>query len=104
MLNATVDDEFMNTDDEIDDRNDNRITKELINERIEQVEYHECFICGVKMMFCGIRLRGGFVVIGQPSACVDLENWRDSIAKRVSYENAFSQIARLEAYRVMCET
>jgi hypothetical protein len=41
----------------------------------------------------------GFTVVGKPATCIDPENWRDSIGQEISYDNAFSEIWRLEAYR-----
>ena len=79
------------------------VTKELIDSRIEQVDYQTINIAGQKMMFCGIRLKGGFVVVGKPAVCISPENWRDEIGKKVSFDNSFSEIWKLEAYRLMTE-
>jgi hypothetical protein len=79
------------------------VTKELIDSRIEQVDYQTIDIAGQKMMFCGIRLKGGFVVVGKPAVCISPENWRDEIGKKVSFDNSFSEIWKLEAYRLMTE-
>lgn len=80
------------------------VSKELIDSRIEQVDYHLAEIAGQKMMFCGIRLKGGFVVVGKPSVCISPENWRDEIGRKISFDNSFSEIWKLEAYRLMTET
>lgn len=79
------------------------VTKELIDSRIEQVDYQTINIACQKMMFCGIRLKGGFVVVGKPAVCISPENWRDEIGKKVSFDNSFSEIWKLEAYRLMTE-
>lgn len=79
------------------------VTKELIDSRIEQVDYQTINIAGQKMMFCGIRLKGGFVVVGKPAVCISPENWRDEIGHKVSFDNSFSEIWKLEAYRLMTE-
>lgn len=76
-----------------------RITKELIESRIEQVDYQTVEIAGQKLMLCGIRMDNGFVVVGKPATCIDPDNWRDEIGQRISYDNAFDEIWRLEAYR-----
>ena len=76
------------------------VTKELIESRIEQVDYQTVQIAGQKMMFCGIRLKGGFVAVGKPSVCISPENWRDEIGQKVSFDNTFSEIWKLEAYRL----
>ena len=54
-------------------------------------------------MYCGIKMDNGFVVVGKPATCIDPENWRDEIGRKVSYDNAFSEIWRLEAYRKLSE-
>lgn len=78
-----------------------RVTKESIEARIESVDYSTTEICGQKFMFCGIRMAGGFVVVGKPAVCMDPSNWRDSIGREISYDNSFGEIWRLEAYRTM---
>lgn len=76
-----------------------RITKELIKSRIAEVDYQTVEIAGQKMMFCGIRMDNGFVVVGKPATCIDPANWRDEIGQKISYDNAFEEIWKLEAYR-----
>lgn len=80
-----------------------RVTKELIHSRIQSVEYQTVELCGQKFMYCGIRMDNGFVVVGKPATCVDPANWRDEIGQKISYDNAFDEIWRLEAYRMMSE-
>lgn len=80
-----------------------RVSKELIESRIVEVDYQTVTIAGQKMMFCGIKMDNGFVVIGNPSVCVDPANWRDEIGQKISYDNSFSDIWRLEAYRLLSE-
>ncbi len=52
------------------------------------------------MMFCGIKMKGDFVQVGKPSVCIDPDNWREEIGKQVSYDNAFSELWKLEAYHM----
>lgn len=77
------------------------ITKSGIQERIEEIDYQTIELAGSKFMYCGIRMKGGFVVTGQPAACIDPANWRDEIGQKISFDNTFSEIWRLEAYRKM---
>jgi len=79
--------------------NGDRITSELIESRIAEVEYQTMTLCGQKLMYCGIKMDNGFVVVGKPATCIDPANWRDEIGQKISYDNAFSEIWRLEAYR-----
>ena len=74
-----------------------------IQERIEEIDYVTVNLAGSKFMYCGIKMRGGFVVTGKPAACIDPANWRDEIGQKVSFDNAFSEIWRLEAYRTMSD-
>jgi len=77
------------------------ITASGIQDRIEEIDYQTVTLAGNKFMYCGIKLKGGFVVVGKPAACIDPDNWRDEIGQKVSFDNAFSEIWRLEAYRKM---
>lgn len=76
-----------------------RVTRELIESRIVMVDYQTVTIAGQKFMYCSIRMDNGFVVVGKPAACIDPANWRDEIGQKISYNNAFSELWRLEAYR-----
>lgn len=76
-----------------------RITKELIESRIVEVDYQTVVIAGQKLMFCGIKMDNSFVVVGKPATCIDPANWRDEIGQKISYDNTFDDIWRLEAYR-----
>ncbi len=78
-----------------------RVTSELIDSRIVEVDYKTVVIAGQKLMYCGIRMDNGFVAVGKPATCIDPENWRDSIGEKISYDNTYSELWRLEAYRKM---
>jgi hypothetical protein len=78
-----------------------RVSLDLIKSRIKEVDYQTVTIAGQKMMFCGIKMDNGFVVVGNPSVCVDPANWRDEIGKKVSYDNSFGKIWSLEGYRML---
>lgn len=80
-----------------------RVTKDLIDSRIVEVDYQTVVIAGQKLMYCGIKMDNGFVVIGKPATCIDPANWRDEIGKKISYDNSYDEIWRLEAYRLMSE-
>lgn len=78
-----------------------RVTKELIESRIQEVDYQTITIAGQKMMYCGIRMDNGFVAVGKPATCIDPANWRDEIGQTISYDNSFEELWKLEAYRLM---
>ena len=78
-----------------------KITKELILSRIKEIDYQVVFIAGQKLMFCGIKMDNGFVAVGKPATCIDPTNWRDEIGQKISYDNTFSELWKLEAYRKM---
>lgn len=80
-----------------------RVTKALIESRIAEVDYQTVVIAGQKLMFCGIKMDNGFVVVGKPATCISPENWRDEIGQKISYDNTFDEIWRLEAYRMLSE-
>jgi hypothetical protein len=81
-----------------------RITAASIEARIKEVDYKTIELAGQKLMFCGIRMDNGFVVVGKPATCIDPSNWRDSIGQKISYDNTFAEIWRLEAYRKLSAT
>ena len=78
-----------------------RVTKELIESRVVDVDYQVIHIAGQKMMYCGIRMDNGFVAVGKPATCIDPANWRDEIGQKISYDNSFEELWKLEAYRMM---
>lgn len=80
-----------------------RVSQSLIDSRIVDTEYQTVLFCGVKMMFCGIKMDNGFVCVGKPAACINPENWRDSIGKKIAYDNAYDALWALEGYRKMAE-
>jgi len=81
-----------------------RVTIDSIKANIEAVDYQTVVIAGQKLMYCGIRMKNGFVCVGKPATCIDPANWRDSIGQKISYDNAFDELWRLEAYRMMSES
>lgn len=85
-------------------RTGRKVTKDLIESRIVEVDYQTIVIAGQKMMYCGIRMDNGFVVVGKPATCIDPDNWRDETGKTVSYDNAFENLWQLEAYRMLSDT
>ena len=78
-----------------------RVTSDSIKARIVEVDYKTIVIAGQQLMYCGIRMDNGFVVVGKPATCIDPANWRDEIGRKISYDNTFSEIWKLEAYRKM---
>lgn len=80
-----------------------RVSLDLINSRIKEVEYITITLAGQMMMFCGIKMDNGFVVVGEPATCVDPANWREGIGMKVSYDNSFRRIWALEGYRMKSE-
>lgn len=74
-----------------------------IQDRIEGIDFQTITLAGNKFMYCGIKMTGGFVVTGKPAACIDPANWRDEIGRKISFDNTFSEIWRLEAYRKMAK-
>ena len=78
-----------------------RVKPQDIVDRIEDIDFQTVNIAGNKFMYCGIRMIGGFVVVGKPATCIDPSNWRDEIGQQVSFNNTFEEIYKLEAYRKM---
>lgn len=80
-----------------------KVSADHMESRIVEVEYQTMTLCGQKLMYCGIKMDNGFVVVGSPATCIDPSNWRDEIGQKISYDNSFSEIGRLEAYRKLSE-
>ncbi|MBM5213024.1 Gp49 family protein [Vibrio parahaemolyticus] len=78
-----------------------RVKPQDIVDRIEDIDFQTVTLAGNKFMYCGIKMKGGFVVVGKPATCIDPENWRDQIGRQVSFNNTFEEIYKLEAYRKM---
>ncbi|HCH2101179.1 TPA: hypothetical protein NKR60_001261 [Vibrio parahaemolyticus] len=78
-----------------------RVKPQDIVDRIEEIDFQTVTLAGNKFMYCGIKMKGGFVVVGKPATCIDPENWRDQIGRQVSFNNTFEEIYKLEAYRKM---
>ncbi|MBY8279851.1 hypothetical protein KW516_19210 [Vibrio fluvialis] len=79
----------------------NYISQLHITKRIVQVSYEKIRSCGQLFIYCFIKMDNGFVVNGQPATCMNEDNWRDEIGQKVSFDNTFSEIFKLEAYRTM---
>lgn len=82
----------------------NYISQLHITERIVEVGYEKVRSCGQLFMFCFIKMDNGFVVSGKPATCMNEANWRDEIGMKISFDNTFSEIFKLEAYRTMSAT
>lgn len=65
-----------------------RITSELMENRIASVDY---FKIKDTLTICSIRLDNGYNVIGI-SACVDKENYREAVGKKIAYDDAFKKL------------
>lgn len=76
----------------------NSVSKELIESKIESVEYVTTTVFGKKFMHCYIKMKSGFVQVGKPSVCVDDANFNLDDGKSISYENSFEELWKLEGY------
>ncbi|WJT09275.1 Gp49 family protein [Vibrio harveyi] len=86
-----------------------RVKPDDILARIVDIEFKTVNLCGTDLMYCGIAMqtedpKRPFVVVGNPSVCIDPDNWRDEIGRQVSFDNTFRDIYKLEAYRKMTAT
>ncbi|MGR5294748.1 Gp49 family protein [Vibrio mediterranei] len=81
-----------------------RVKPQDIVDRIVEIDFQTVTIAGNMFMYCGIAMKGSdrpFVVVGKPATCIDPSNWRDEIGRKVSFDNSFDEIYKLEAYRKM---
>lgn len=72
-----------------------RLTPDLIDATIVGEDYH--VFPGTTMTVCALKLRNGFVVIGE-SAAASPENFDAAIGKRIARDNARNRIWALEGY------
>ncbi len=72
-----------------------RLTPDKIDAAIVGEEYH--VFPGTTMTVCALKLRNGYVVIGE-SAAASPENFDEAIGKRIARDNARNKIWALEGY------
>lgn len=74
-----------------------RLTQADIDAAIVGEDYH--VFPGTTMTVCALKLRNGFVVIGE-SAAASPENFDAAIGKRIARDNARNKIWALEGYQL----
>lgn len=72
-----------------------RLTPDKIDAAIVGEDYH--VFPGTTMTVCALKLRNGYVVIGE-SAAASPENFDESIGRRIARDNARNKIWSLEGY------
>ena len=72
-----------------------RLTPDLIDAAIASADFH--VFPGTTMTICALKLRNGFVVIGE-SAAASPENFNEEIGRKIARENARNKIWALEGY------
>lgn len=72
-----------------------RLTPDKIDGTIIGEDYH--VFPGTTMTVCALKLRNGYVVIGE-SAAASPENFDEAIGKRIARDNARNKIWSLEGY------
>jgi len=76
-----------------------RVTKEQIEANIDN---HDFTRFSDTVTVCQITLNNGYSVRGE-SACVNVENYNQSIGERIAYDNAFQQLWSLYGF-LLAET
>lgn len=72
-----------------------RLSPDKIDAVIVGEDYH--IFPGTTMTVCALKLRNGYVVIGE-SAAASPENFDEAIGKRIARDNARNKIWALEGY------
>ena len=67
----------------------------LVDELIDRVDFYR--VPGTATMICTIVLKSGFTVVDHAS-CKDPRNFKEELAKSLSFSKARDQIFSLEAY------
>lgn len=68
-----------------------RVTKELIDSRIKDIDYIDKPDFAQTLTICNISLDNGFSVRGE-SACVDPANYSKAIGHKLAFENAYGKL------------
>lgn len=76
-----------------------RVTLQGIKDKIKHVEYvkHVSYT-GQILRWCIITMANGFAVTGNPSVAVSSENDNEELGEKISYDNTFDEIWKLEGY------
>lgn len=72
-----------------------RLTPEFIDAQIVGEDYH--VFPGTTLTVCALKLRNGFIVIGE-SAAASPENFDAGIGRKIARDNARNKIWALEGY------
>lgn len=72
-----------------------RLTPDMIDAVIAGADFH--VFPGTTMTVCALKLRNGFIVIGE-SAAASPENFNEEIGRKIARENARNKIWALEGY------
>jgi hypothetical protein len=72
-----------------------RLTPDMIDAAIVSEDYY--VFPGTTMTVCALKLRNGFIVIGE-SAAASPENFNRDIGRKIARENARNRIWALEGY------
>ena len=76
-----------------------RVTPEDLDKNIASVEFVKHVTnTGTVLRWCILNTVNGFAVTGEPSACVSVENDRQSVGEEVAYDNARSKLWPLMGY------
>ena len=80
--------------------NENSVSRAQLEALLEASDKTETVFWG-KETVISYRLPNGFSVLGR-SACVDPANFDPELGRKYAYEDALSQLWRLEGYRLQC--
>lgn len=72
-----------------------RLNPTLITSAIMDADYH--VFPGTTLTVCALKLRNGFIVIGE-SAAASPENFNEELGRKIAYDNARNKIWALEGY------
>jgi len=76
-----------------------RLSPEGLKAKIVNEEYHSFTTHnGTYLTWCMLTMENGFTVVGEPSACVSIENNNEKVGRQVAYNNSFDRLWSLEGY------
>jgi hypothetical protein len=75
-----------------------RVTIDNVNTEIVEEMYH--LFPGTTTMVCALRLKNGFVVVGDPSASASPENYDEELGKKISKHNAVHKAWSFMGFRL----
>lgn len=85
-----------------DNQNYNSLRRQRIENLLDSSEREEHFFFDTKLIIC-FKLQSGAILSGTSRAEIDKNDFDLEAARKQCYDEAITQLSRLEEYRVYCQ-